>query len=143
MTRFVDLPFKLLVVEELMYEQGVLTPRFDCYDHLRALGIEDPDDYAYDEPNFAKILPECRTYFEELEIPAPLLASVTSLTADGGNRAFLQAAPSWDGEDDLFDVRSLADLDKLPNLREFCGDEGWLPDGAAEVLAARGIEWRP
>lgn len=139
MTQFEDFSFKLLVVEELMYRSEALTPRFNWFDHLKAQGVDDPDDYSYQDENFAEILPECRDHFENLLIPRELLDSVTTILVDGGNEAFMHAAPSWDGEDDLFDVRSLADLDLVPNLRKITAEPHWFPPGAEEVFAARGI----
>ena len=139
MTHFEDFSFKLLVVDRLMYQDEVLTPGFDWLVHLTARGVEDPHDYSYLDENFAQILPECREYFQNLVIPTELLHGVTSILADGGNEAFMHAAPTWDGEDDLFDVRSLADLDLVPNLREISAEPHWFPPGADEVFAARGI----
>jgi hypothetical protein len=66
------------------------------------------------------------------------------LTLDGGHQVYAECAPVWDGEDDLFDVRSLEDLDLLPNLKIVsCVSmlEHMLP-GSKETLAARGIVGR-
>ncbi|MER6349574.1 DUF6892 domain-containing protein [Streptomyces sp. NPDC001595] len=141
MTAFRDFNFKLLVVEKLMYWDNTLTPAFDLREHMRARGIDDLDDYVEKNELEYTVLDEPRTYFEELEIPAELLATVDELTFDGGHQVFMECAPVWDGEDDLFDVRSLDDLDLLPNLRLFTGGralEHMIP-GALEVLAAKGI----
>lgn len=53
----------------------------------------------------------------------------------------MECAPVWDGDDDLFDIRSLDDLDLLANLKLFTGGyalEYMIPD-APKALAARGI----
>lgn len=141
---FRDFNFKLLVIEQLMYWDQTLSPAFSLREHMRARGIDDLD--AYVEANRLEytILPEARAYFQELKIPADLLASVEELTFDGGHQVFMECAPVWDGEDDLFDVRSLDDLDLLPNLKLFTGGselEHMLP-GSLQILSARNIETR-
>lgn len=144
MTVFRDFAFKLLVVEKLMYGDETLSPAFNLRQHMRARGIEDLDAYVGENGLEYTILDEARTYFENLEIPAELLAGVEELTFDGGHQVFMECAPVWDGEDDLFDVHRLDDLDLLPNLKSFTGGrelEHMLP-GARDILAARGIATR-
>ncbi|MGW7029231.1 DUF6892 domain-containing protein [Streptomyces xanthophaeus] len=85
-------------------------------------------------------LPESRAHFEALESPAELLVAVEELCFDAGADVFRPCAPAWNGEDNLFDVRSLYDLGLLSNLREVA----FVEDGvravldAAELVAARG-----
>ncbi|WP_411108677.1 DUF6892 domain-containing protein [Streptomyces sp. c-19] len=144
MTVFHDFNFKLLVVEKLMYWDETLSPAFSLKQHMRARGVEDLDAYVEENELEYTVLDEARTYFEELEIPTELLATVEELTFDGGHQVFMECAPVWDGEDDLFDVHRLDDLDLLPNLKLFTGRrelEHILP-GALEILAARGIATR-
>ncbi|GAA0992302.1 MULTISPECIES: DUF6892 domain-containing protein [Nocardiopsis] len=143
MPTFQDFNFKLLVVEKLMYDDGTLSPRFTLSEHLQGLGItQSPHDYAYAVGKEFQVLDEARAYFEALEIGAEQLAAVDSVLFDGGNQAFMECAPVWDGEDDLFDVRSLDDLDLVPNLRRFEGAEDlfYQRPEMLEVLTARGIE---
>lgn len=144
MTAFRDFNFKLLVVEKLMYWDETLTPPFCLRDHLLARGIEDLDGHVADNELEYAVLDEARAYFEQLQIPAELLATVEELTFDGGHRVFMECAPVWDGEDDLFDIRSLADLDLLPNLTLFTGGRAleYMIPGALESLTARGIAAR-
>ncbi|MFJ6521101.1 hypothetical protein ACVW0K_004018 [Streptomyces filamentosus] len=141
MTRFHDFNLKLLVIEELMYSAGTLLPVYDLGEALAARGIGDPASYALENDLVGEVLPEPREYFEALEIPAELLATVEELCFDAGADVFRHCAPAWDGEDDLFDVRSLDDLDLLPGLREvtFVEDGVLAVPDAAEVFAARGI----
>jgi hypothetical protein len=144
MTVFHDFNFKLLVIEKLMYWDQTLSPAFSLRDHMRARGIDDLDAYVYANELDFTVLPEPRAYFQELEIPVDLLATVEELTFDGGHRAFMECAPVWDGEDDLFDVRSLDDLDLVPNLKLFTNGsmlERMLP-GSLQILSARGIVTR-
>ncbi len=144
MTAFRDFNFKLLVVEKLMYWDETLTPAFSLREHMRARGVQDLDAYVRDNALEYTVLDEPRAYFSQLEIPEELLASVDELTFDGGHQVFMECAPVWDGEDDLFDLRSLDDLDLLPNLKLFTGGSAleYMMPGSLEVLAARGITAR-
>ncbi|MGW7052319.1 DUF6892 domain-containing protein [Streptomyces sp. NPDC054887] len=144
MTAFKDFNFKLLVVEKLMYWDGTLGPEFSLEEHMRARGVADLHAYVEENELEYTVLDEARAYFEGLEISDELLATVGELTFDGGNQAFMECAPVWDGEDDLFDVRSLDDLSLVPNLKLFTGARSLtltLPD-ALETLAAKGIATR-
>ncbi len=128
---FTDLNFKLAVVQELMYEQDLL-PRFDLREHAAEQG------FTYDDGSFEAV-PEALAHFEALEVPVELAEKITEIRMDGGNEIYLQVAPNWDGEDDLFDVDEFADLRHFPNLKSmtlfYTGNEE-----ALETLRARGIE---
>ncbi|MGW6317620.1 DUF6892 domain-containing protein [Streptomyces sp. NPDC055099] len=142
MNQFRDFNLKLLVIEELMYGSEPLLPVYDLPARLAEQGIGDPASYVLENGFHAEVLPEPRAHFEALEIPADLLARVEALCFDAGAGIFRHCAPAWDGEDDLFDVRSLDDLVLLPNLREvtFVEDGVLAVPEAAEVFAARSIE---
>lgn len=141
MPAFRDFNFKLLVIEQLMYSEKTLTPAFRIADCLKAKGIDDPQGYAYENNLDHTVLAEARAHFEALEISTALLATVEELTLDGGLQVYQECSPVWDGEDDLYDVSSLDDLDLLPNLRLISGvDDCGMGDAFDhEVLAARGI----
>ncbi|MFG3528576.1 DUF6892 domain-containing protein [Streptomyces sp. NPDC047917] len=138
---FRDFNFKLLVIEQLMYEDEKLTPAFSIDECLRAKGITDPQLYAFDNDLAYTVLDEARAHFEALEISEELLATVDTLVLDGGLQVYYECSPVWDGEDELFDVESLDDLDLLPNLRRVtgAGDCGMGVPFKEEILAARGI----
>ena len=60
--KFKDFNFKLCVIQELMYQKCILTPKFDVWDFAkqykaRKINIEKE---GYD------IIPEVATYFKEL-----------------------------------------------------------------------------
>ncbi|MEO3972680.1 hypothetical protein [Streptomyces sp. CAU 1734] len=139
MAVFADFNFKLLVVEKLMYDEGTLVPAFSIDARMAARGIPDPTSHVFENDLAYTVLDESRAFFEELEIGEELLASVDTLLVDGGLQVYYECSPVWDGEDDLFDVRSLDDLALLPNLREVIGAEELRVPGALERLAARGI----
>ncbi|MFI6862920.1 DUF6892 domain-containing protein [Streptomyces sp. NPDC050421] len=141
MTAFRDFNFKLLVIEQLMYTDETLTPAFRIADCLKAKGIDDPQGYAYENDLAHTVLAEARAHFEALEISTELLATVEELNLDGGLEVYQECSPVWDGEDELYDVGSLDDLDLLPNLKLISGvdDCGMGAAFDPEVLAARGI----
>lgn len=107
---FQDFGFKLAVVDKLMYKDSLLSPRFDLAQHTgrQFQGMKD-EDYS--------IVPEARKYFEELAIPTRLLTTIDELYQDGGDEVYLQLCPQWSGEDDIFNIRSAADVQWLPNLK--------------------------
>lgn len=128
---FTDTNFKLAVVQELMYNQGLL-PKFDLSQYAAEQG------FTYDGGSVGAV-PEALAYFEALEVPVELAEKVTEIEMDGGNDIYLEIAPNWDGEDDLFDVDEFADLRHFPNLKSmtllYTGD-----DEALAMLRTRGIE---
>ncbi|MFW6773133.1 DUF6892 domain-containing protein [Nocardioides sp. CPCC 205120] len=130
---FADLNLKLAVVQVLMYEKGLLTPRFVVDDFVDTCEREiDLVTEGYGP------IPEVLAHFAALEIPEELLAQVDEISMDGGNEIYLQVAPQWDGEDGAFDVARWDDLDRLPGLRSVTvmgGDEKTL-----RLIRARGID---
>jgi hypothetical protein len=139
MAEFKDFNFKLLVIEQLMYTDETLTPKFHLVDLLREKGLgNDAWTYAQQHGLAYKVVPEARDHFAALHISDELLAGVEELCLDGGLEVYQECAPIWDGEDDLFDVASLDDLALLPNLRRIVGSEFLTPE-QQDVLLARGI----
>jgi hypothetical protein len=141
MTEFRDFNFKLIVIDELMYRQRVLTPAFDLGNSMLARGIDLPAVYVLENDLDEDVLAESRTYFEGLEISDELLAGIEELCFDAGLDIYWHCAPAWDGEDGLFDVHSLDDLALLPNLRRVTAvNSGTLvAPNKRELLAAHGI----
>lgn len=143
--QFKDFGFKLLVIEELMYRQEVLKPRFDIHAfaaeyHKREISVEE-DGYA--------VIPEAAQYFRNLAIPAELLARVETLHQssglDGGPKFIDHLHPFWDpgaGDDPMkVTSKAVADLELLPNLKRVSGLENSKPGRALKAaFAARGIE---
>ncbi|RII20716.1 hypothetical protein DSC45_02630 [Streptomyces sp. YIM 130001] len=142
MTKFRDFNFKLLVIEQLMYTDRVLGEPFDLARYMQEhRGVDDLYQYGYENELGYTVLDEARHYFDSLELSTEQLAIVEELVIDGGSEVYMQCTSTWDGEDDLFDVRSLEDLDLLPNLKRIDGAEESLlavPD-KLEILRARGI----
>jgi uncharacterized protein DUF6892 len=132
---FHDFNFKLVVVEKLMYQDRTLTPAFRFADLIPG---GDAWRYVHDRGLAYQVQPEARAYFEALEISPGLLATVDELILDGGLAVYQECAPIWDGEDDLFDITSLADLALVPRLRRVVNSEFLGP--LQDELASHGIE---
>lgn len=66
-----------------------------------------------------KPIPQVMDFDRSIEIPPKLLATVTSLSPDGGDLAYLYAMSEWDGEDDQFEIKSIEGIEHLVNLEEF------------------------
>jgi hypothetical protein len=114
-TQFKDINFKLAVIQVLMYEMEVLKPKFDLADFAKNYTARAID---LDEEGVYEIIPEALAYFEALDIPAEQLALVEEIYQDGGNDIHLELVRQWDGEDDLFNISSTADLHLVPNLKK-------------------------
>ncbi len=108
-----DFNFKLMVVNRLMYIDQVLVPKFDIWGFVKSYKKRkiDIEKEGYDR------IPEAEVYFRELEIPMELLIDIKELKPDGGDEIYRQIIPFWDGEDEQFDVKSIEDIQYLPNLK--------------------------
>jgi hypothetical protein len=114
-TQFKDINFKLAVIQVLMYEMEVLKPKFDLSNFAKNYTARAINLY---EEGVYEIIPEALAYFEALDIPAEQLALVEEIYQDGGNEIHLELVRQWDGEDDLFNISSTADLHLVPNLKK-------------------------
>ncbi len=135
--KFTNFNFKLAIIQELMYEQELLKPKFDVYDFCNDYAKKEitPDDY-YD-----KMIPEVKSWFQKLEIPAELAPKVTQLFLDGGNEINMQLIPQWNGEDNSFDIQSISDeeLAQFPNLKLIDGTVIYISEKAKKKLIKKGI----
>ena len=137
--QFKNFNFKLAVVQELMYVQEVLRPKFDVYDFCENYTERDidPEDYYF------KVIPEVKKWFMDLPIPASLAALVTELYFDGGNEVYAQLIPFWDGEDDVFDIESLTeeDISQVPNLKTIDGTAILMSEQVKNLCKSKGISF--
>lgn len=109
---FADLNFKLAVIQELMYEQELLTPQFVLADFL-----EEHVDREIDlSQEITEPIPEVLEYFRSLPVPSEYAPSVEELYQDGGNDIYLEIAPQWGGDDSTFDIADFTDTRHFPNL---------------------------
>jgi Leucine-rich repeat (LRR) protein len=106
---------KLIIINKLMYEDEILLPKFDIYQFVKTYDKRriDIEEEGYE------IIPEVKTYFENLKIPTALLWDIKELYADGGDSIYFQLMPHWSGEEEIFDITSTKEFDLLPNLKKF------------------------
>ena len=111
---FTDFGFKLAVIEELMYTQELLTPKFDVYEFAKWYTKRDID---IDEEGYEPIA-EVTQYFKNLPIPKRLASKLTEIYQDGGNDVYMNLAPFSGGAVDYWDIESVEDAKHFPNLKE-------------------------
>ncbi|WP_298771816.1 hypothetical protein [uncultured Shewanella sp.] len=109
--QFIDINVKLLVVEELMFVQGLLTPIFNLQDFIQNFDHREITFTGYD------IIPEAIEYMKGIKIPEELMSCVTELTYDPSNEIYSQLVPYWDGEDGIFEPLVLDDLNMMENIK--------------------------
>ena len=119
---FEDLHFKMSVISALM-EEGHFVAEAE---KLKARHGASTEDY--------RAISNVMEYYSQLEIPKNLLESITSLMPDGGDLAYVNAVNVWDGEDDLFDIRSLGGIEQLVNLERF---------EPIAMMSQDGVDYRP
>ena len=111
---FQDINFKLCAIQELMYNKGLLLPKFDIKEFVK--------NYKKRKINIQKegykIIPEALEYFQQLEIPVDLLKNITKIYQSGANKIYMQISPFWSGEDNQFDITNTADALLFPNLKK-------------------------
>ena len=135
--QFKSFNFKLAVVQELMYVQEVLKPKFDVYDFCENYTQRDIDPEEY----YFEVIPEVKKWFQDLPIPASLAPLVTELYFDGGNEIYAQLIPFWDGESDDFDIESLTeeDIRQFPNLKTIDGTAILMSEKVKNFCKEKGI----
>ncbi len=146
-TLFKDISFKLMVIEELMYNQKVLEPVFDIHQFIEEYTGRD---ISFEEDGY-EVIPEVLKYFKNLEIPEDKRLLVTELYqdggVDGGAEIYNHLWPFWDpgAGDELLPVTNKAkkDLELLPNLKLITGLENCKPPSSLiKALTQREIELR-
>lgn len=136
--KFKNLNFKLAIIQELMYVQEILKPKFDVYEFCKEYTRKEiiPDDY------FDEMIPEVKKWFKDLPIPASMADKITELYFDGGNEIYAQLIPQWDGEDNIYDIKSLSEeeLAQFPNLKKIDGTAIFISEKTKKILKNKGIE---
>ena len=135
--RFDSFEFKLLVIEELMYEKELLTPVFEIYDFAEKNPKREID---VDREGY-EIIPEAKKWFRDYQIPAGLAPQISELIWDGGLNVFHQICPFWDGEDSCFDVKKLSteEVQQFTGLKKVITGSGF-SQKAIKMLIEQGIE---
>jgi hypothetical protein len=129
---FADENFKLVVINHLMYERSVLTPKFD-----RDAFIDSFDDHEIEDTNGPT--EEVLDYFRALPLTPEVLAQVVELDVDPTADIWSQIDEGWGGEEDYFTPTTYVDVAHLPNLRKIAIDMD-AEDVDLSALYARGIE---
>ncbi len=133
-TQFEDINFKLIIINELMYEKKLLTPAFNLMSFAKEFDHREISTKGYD------IIPEALEYMTGLKIPEELMSSITELTYDPASEIYRHLIPYWDGEEDIFEVSSLKDLSKLHNVKKIQGFNQSLVDSISSILVGREIK---
>ena len=105
---FQSLNFKIVVINALR-SLGYFREEFNSLIDQ----FYDDDNYSY-EP-----IPEILDFCKNLELKEEQLAQVDFISFDGSSETYHDIIPNWDGEDESFDVDTIIDVLKLPNLKEF------------------------
>ena len=131
---FKNFNFKIAVMNELMYGKALLEPKFDVFEYCEERGIDPYADFG--------ALPQAKKWFKNYPVPANLAEQVSELYLDGGNEIYLQIAPDWDGEDELFDIKNIdaAELAQFKNLKKIETTGIGISKKARKACADAGIE---
>ena len=84
---------------------------------------------------------EVKKWFNDLPIPASMSDKITELYFDGGNEIYSQLIPQWDGEDNIYDIKSLneEELAQFPNLKKIDGTAIFISEKTKKLLKNKGI----
>ena len=134
---FRDFNFKLAIIEELMYNKELIKPKFDVYEFAE---IKNVKGFSATEGGYEPIS-EVVEYFKALEIDTKLAEQITEIYQDGGNEIYMNVAPQWDGEDDVFNIQSYEDIKHFPNLKKMTLFE--TNPKIFEELKSKGIDAKP
>lgn len=144
--KFADFGVQALVVNALMELEQIAPPYDDGHDWVEAAYNVDWDgaeDLIYGEELYDKLLPAAEAWIKDVDFTPEQLAAITELIWDGGNELYGIACPSWDGETELFTVKSWAEVTvaNFPNLQQLGYGACDEPDASVrEPLAAAGVE---
>lgn len=123
---FDSFPFKLAVVQELMYEQKLLGEPYRGGDAFMERYAGDLETVS-EEVAIQRLLPhieEAERYFKELKIPASLAGKIKSLYVGEELDVYYQINPQWGDFDcfedgDAFDIKDITEREirQFPNLK--------------------------
>ena len=110
---FTDINFKLAVVQQLMYKKELLEPKFDIY---RFAELYDGKEIDTDSDTIIK---PALNWFKKLPVPKRLADEIEEISSDGGDEVYMNIIPLWDGEDDVFDIKTITpeEIKQFPNLK--------------------------
>lgn len=116
-----DFNFKLVIIDNLLYNtKPKLFPSFE----KEYQNILTSNTYKNE---FNEIINKCGSddycsslyeYLKNLKITQEDLDKIESLYFDGGSQIYVDLAPNWDGESELFDVKNIDGIQQLKNLKK-------------------------
>ncbi|WP_291869372.1 hypothetical protein [Maribacter sp.] len=112
--KFIDFGFKLAVIQELMYNQELLKPKFNLQEFVEWY---DRRKINLDEEGYNPIA-EVTQYFKNLPIPKSMAKEVTEIQQDGGNDIYLNLLRFGEGDEDYWDIEIVQDAQSFPNLKK-------------------------
>ena len=148
---FDNLPFKLAVIQALMYEQKLLGEPYRGGDKFMERYAGDLETVS-EEMSIQRLLPhiaEAEAYFQELKVPASLADRVEKLYVGEELDIYYQINPQWSDFDEYFedgrafDITAITEreLEQFPRLKEFIFNMYHEPPEALiQQLHRRGID---
>lgn len=138
---FSDLHFKLWIIEDLMYKQNLLVPKFK----LEMLAEEYIAREINREDDGYEVIPEVKKYFKNLDIPKELLLKVETIEISYLSEVYDHLWPFCDAGcgDELLAVsnKMINDLALVPKLKKIVGlEELHPPKKLLKELEEKGIE---
>ncbi|MCL1823804.1 MAG: hypothetical protein FWG44_06335 [Oscillospiraceae bacterium] len=109
---FEDFNFKLVVMDRLLDQESSFA---DALEELMQ-----SEEYISQGEEYMQPIPVILDFISELKFEQADLDKITSLTFDGGNEIYFSIIPDWDGEEYLFDIRSVKGFEHLKNLKDVC-----------------------
>ena len=118
---FEDFRFKLVVLESLLGKNASFVDEFKEFTEKLE---EKYDDYVFEIGNFINPV--------IIEPILKFLENVDEICIGGGLEIYGILCPNWDGEDELFEIKSVKGFEKLKNLKKVifisCCDEELLDE---------------
>ncbi|WP_298543052.1 hypothetical protein [uncultured Aquimarina sp.] len=111
---FTDFGFKLSIIQELMYNKKLITPKFDLFEFVIWYSKREID---LEEEGYEPI-EEVTQYFRDLPIPKRLAPEITEIYQDGGNEIYLNLLRFAEGWEEYWDIESIEDVKNFPNLKK-------------------------
>jgi len=111
---FTDFGFKLAVIEELMYTQEILQPKFELYEFIEWYTEREID---IEEEGYEPIA-EVTQFFRDIKIPKNMAPLLTEIYQDGGNEVYMNLLRFGNGTEDYWDIKSAVDAKQFPNLKK-------------------------
>lgn len=112
--KFADPNFKLVVMDALMTEGIIdLGEWHEFLSRVLNKPVDDPYELGF------KLIQPAHDHLVNYPLTKEQLAQVKNLSFDGGLDIYTFAHPTWDGESEIFDIKSVEGIHLLKNLKAF------------------------